>query len=144
MGYEIIRLDTNKTVMAITDIYDENYFRINIWGMIKAHTLALWGIDEIDLSTVLEVVSHDPQSVDPVEYMKIWQKQMLGSPFEDFLYNFRGVLPEKCEQFSEALGDAFSKIDNSTVVIEKLTSETNYERELCDFLADSPNGVWLE
>jgi len=144
MGYEIIRLDTNKTVMAITDIYDENYFRINIWGMIKAHTLALWGIDEIDLSTVLEVVSHDPQSVDPVEYMKIWQKQMLGSPFEDFLYNFRGVLPEKCEQFSEALGDAFSKIDNSTVVIEKLTSETNYERELCDFLADSPNGVWLQ
>ena len=144
MGYEIIRLDTNKTVMAITDIYDENYFRINIWGMIKAHTLALWGIDEIDLSTVLEVVSHDPQSVDPVEYMKIWQKQMLGSPFEDFLYNFRGVLPEKCEQFSEALGAAFSKIDNSTVVIEKLTSETNYERELCDFLADSPNGVWLE
>ena len=144
MGYEIIRLDTNKTVMAITDIYDENYFRINIWGMIKAHTLALWGIDEIDLSTVLEVVSHDPQSVDPVEYMKIWQKQMLGSPFEDFLYNFRGVLPEKCEQFSEALGDAFSKIDNSTVVIEKLTSETNDERELCDCLADSPNGVWLQ
>jgi hypothetical protein len=144
MGYEIIRLDTNKTVMAITDIYDENYFRINIWGMIKAHTLALWGIDEIDLSTVLEVLSHDPQTVDSVEHMNTWQKQMLGSPFEDFLYNFRAVLPEKCKEFSEGLGAAFSKIDDSAVAIEKLTSETNYERELCDFLNHSPNGVWIE
>ena len=144
MGYEIIRLDTNKTVMTHTDIYDENYFRINIWGMIKAHTLALWGIDEIDLGPVLEVVSQDPQSVDSVEYMSTWQKQMLETPFEEFLYNFRGVLPEKCKKFSDALGAAFSKIDNSPVAIERLTSETNYERELCDFLSNSPNVVWIE
>ena len=39
----MVRMDKNGETLPVTDYNDDNYFRLNIWGMGRARNLALWG-----------------------------------------------------------------------------------------------------
>ena len=39
----MVRIDKNGETLPVTDYNDDNYFRLNIWGMGRARNLTLWG-----------------------------------------------------------------------------------------------------
>lgn len=39
----MVRIDKDGETLPVTDYNDDNYFRLNIWGMGRARNLALWG-----------------------------------------------------------------------------------------------------
>mgnify|MGYP004383845325 CR=1 FL=1 len=39
----MVRIDKDGETLSVTDYNDDNYFRLNIWGMGRARNLALWG-----------------------------------------------------------------------------------------------------
>jgi hypothetical protein len=43
MGYDMVRINKDGENLPVNDYNDDNYFRLNIWGMGRARNLALWG-----------------------------------------------------------------------------------------------------
>jgi hypothetical protein len=54
MGYDMIRLGEDGNSLPISDYNDDNYFRLNIWGMGKARNLTLWGHGIMSATELLE------------------------------------------------------------------------------------------
>ena len=64
MGYDIVRIGKDGANLPVADYNDDNYFRLNIWGMGRARNLALWGhgISSADELLKQEKSMHDYMS----------------------------------------------------------------------------------
>ena len=50
----MVRIGKDGETLSVTDYNDDNYFRLNIWGMGRARNLALWGYGIMSATELLE------------------------------------------------------------------------------------------
>lgn len=148
MGYDIVRLNEKGEAVRITELNDDDYFRLNVWGMSEMRRLAAWGVDAISNQEVAEMFEQktERKSVKNIfselvsamtETNAISEKTAWLEPFSS---NGNDASREDCWSFAEALTTAVDKITASPV---RPDINLDYVIDFIDYLNNSPNGVYV-
>lgn len=172
MGYDMYKLDSEGEPREIQSYEDDNYFRLNIWGMGRARELACWGHGLESASTQLKLdmmiaqaVGKNPEEFEPSDYQKAimevetvlrmsdmpyhWDgatRETYESEYENFLEpfssNWNTATKEQCEILAEGIETAIDLINSQPIVPEALSDLEIYS-EFAEWLKDCPHGVFV-
>ena len=166
------KLNSEGEPAEIQSYDDDNYFRLNIWGMGRARELACWGYGLESASAQLkmdmmiaQVTGTAPENFEPSDYLKAlmeletvlrmsdlpyhWDdttKESYESEYNSFLdpfgSNWNTATKEQCEIFAEGIETAIDLINSQPIVPEALSNLEIYS-EFAEWLKDCPHGVFV-
>jgi len=172
MGYDMYKLNSEGEPHEIQSYEDDNYFRLNIWGMGRARELACWGHGLESASTQLKqdmlmavMTGKSPEEFEPSDYLKAmmnlekllregdlkshWDEKKLevyvdeyDSFLEPFGSNWNTATKQQCEIFAEGLETAIDLINSQPIIPEALSDLEVYS-EFAKWLRDCPHGVFV-
>lgn len=162
------KLDKDGEILPVQSYEDDNYFRLNIWGMGEARRLSLWGLGMMKAEQIMEQDSFfggvfgketpSPRALAFSQVQEEMSKSLLGhwnievddeswkSDFHSFIEPFGSngniATVKQCRKFAEGLDNAFAMIDSSSVIPEGF-ADTEIFRNFSDWLKSSPHGVYV-
>jgi len=150
MGYDIVRLNEKGDVTKVTEVNDDDYFRLNIWGMSEARQLAAWGAGAISNESMMKIFAQNKSTNTNqfVDMLQIIASIMTEMPehsektpwLEPFTSNGNTASREQCWAFAEALSSAVDKITASPVMPD---IDLDYIIDFIDYLNNSAHGVYV-
>lgn len=166
------KLDSEGEAREIQSYEDDNYFRLNIWGMGRARELACWGHGLESASAQLkqdvliaQATGTAPEDFEPSDYLKAlmnletilregdlqshWDQktvEIYETEYDSFLNpfssNWNTATKEQCEILAEGIESAIALINSQPIVPEALSDLEVYS-EFAEWLKDSPHGVFV-
>lgn len=157
----MVRMNEDGDPMEISDLSDDAYFRLNIWGMGRTRQLALWGAGLASSEEMLaserkwqEQYNYEGQNLDFHEAMVRIDEEVVqmgrlneyhadtddGSWLEPFCSNWNVATAEQCLAFANGLRIAQRRIDEAVV---KFDVDYEYYWEFAEWLEASPHGVFV-
>ena len=138
---------------------EDNYFRLNIWGMGRAKVLATWGVSKLTVDDLIEHQWNMDKAEDErgAEGMRVYmntatkfgvrccesdevEAKKLIEGTENFCSNFNYASAEECKIFADALSKAFDKLDAAIIQPDQ---DYEYYREFSEWLYKSPDGIFV-
>lgn len=150
MGYDMVRKRPNGSLYEIKTANDDNYFRLNIFGMMKVIDIALWGTGTHDGKFMMEKYIDGGPSNDVTGLKGLKEhlsKVIAPYPNEpDFIraFRFNGESAEQsdCVMFAEALSMGLFKLSTDSVSVFD-EEDIKLYNEFADWLLQSRNGVFV-
>ena len=150
MGYDMVRKRPNGSLYEIKTANDDNYFRLNIFGMMKVIDIALWGTGTHDGKFMMEKYIDGGPSNDVTGLKDLKEhlsKVIAPYPNEpDFIraFRFNGESAEQsdCVMFAEALSMGLFKLSTDSVSVFD-EEDIKLYNEFADWLLQSRNGVFV-
>lgn len=166
------KLNSEGEPREVQSYEDDNYFRLNIWGMGKARELACWGHGLESASSqwkqdmlMATMSGKPPEEFEPSDYLKAlmnlekllregdlkshWDEektQMYEKEYDSFLNpfssNWNNATKVQCEIFAEGIETAIDLINSQPIIPEALSNLEIYS-EFAMWLKDSPHGVFV-
>lgn len=166
------KLNSEGEPREIQSYEDDNYFRLNIWGMGRARELACWGYGLESASAQLrqdmliaQATGTAPENFEPSDYLKAlmnleeilrkgdlkshWDaktakmyEEEYGGFLDPFSSNWNTATKEQCEIFAEGIEIAIDLINSQPIVPEALSDLEIYS-EFAEWLKDCPHGVFV-
>lgn len=166
------KLDSEGEPLEIQSYEDDNYFRLNIWGMGRARELACWGHGLESASTQLKLdmmiaqaVGKNLEEFEPSDYQKAIMEVERVLRMSDMPYHWDGATREayeaeyenflepwecngnlatesQCKIFAEGIEMALDLINSQSIIPEALSDLEIYS-EFAEWLKNSPHGVFV-
>jgi len=146
----MVRRRPDGSLYEIKTANDDNYFRLNIFGMMKVIDIALWGIGTHDSKFMMEKYidggpSNDVRGVkDLREYLS---KVITPYPNEpkfvrSFRFNGENTEQSHCVMFAESLSLGLFKLSTDSISVFD-EEDIKLYKEFVDWLLQSDNGVFV-